>query len=107
MPTVRIPHADKLAHFGMYFLQAVLLRRATYGAVRSRHAFVATTLMCSGYGMGMEFGQLMLTTGRAFEWLDAASNIAGAVAGSFAFDWQRSFLMPRNETGHLEDMETS
>ena len=106
-PVIRIPHADKIAHFGMYFLQALLLRRAMSGAggVAPRRAFVATALECSGYGLLLEFGQLVSTAGRSFEWLDAAANTAGAITGSFVFDWQRTFLMPRDKPERTENME--
>ncbi len=107
VPSIRIPHIDKVAHFGMYFVQAILVRRAMYGTIRPRRAFIATSLECSGYGLLMEFGQLTATTGRSFDWLDAAANVVGAVAGSFVFDWQRAFLMPRGESGHITNMETS
>jgi VanZ family protein len=108
MRTPRIPHADKLAHFGMYFLQAALLHRAMNRDIRTHRAIVAVILICGGYGLIMEYGQLVLTTaGRSCEWQDAIANIAGAVVGAFLIDWHRARLMAKGNTGCITNLERS
>ena len=109
MRTPRIPHADKLAHFGMYILMAVLLRRAMNRGIRARRAIMAVTLICGGYGLLMEYGQLMLTmAGRTCEWQDAIANTAGAVVGAFLFGRRRhARLTARGNAGCITKLETS
>ena len=78
-----IPHLDKVAHFGMYGIYAVLLLWAAE-AGRGRRGLtwaLATNLAlyCTVFGMGMEVAQATLTrASRAFSVADMVANALGA-----------------------------
>jgi VanZ family protein len=83
MPPCNIPHADKVAHFGLYALLMLVMQWALEQPPQRsvRHA-AATFAVCVAYGGLMEYAQLALraTTGRMFSWADIAANVAGAAS---------------------------
>lgn len=78
------PHADKVAHLGMYAGLMLLLMRAF--AIRSPSgAKLALGFgICTVYGILMEYGQLQLGMGRTFSAADIAANISGAAITALA-----------------------
>lgn len=74
-----IPHLDKVAHAGLFFVQAVLLRLAGLRVV-------PTLLVASGLGVADELHQATVP-GRTPDVADLAADVAGAVLGVAAVRW--------------------
>jgi VanZ family protein len=75
----KIPNFDKLVHFGMYFIFAVLLFRP-YKTIKI--PVLTCTLLTSLIAGGMiEVLQYAVTDCRSADWRDFAADFAGAVAG--------------------------
>ena len=75
---------DKLVHGLMYF-GLTLLACWTFYAEERRIRILYILLFCAGWGFLMEFAQLEMKMGRAFEWLDELSNSIGAVIGALLY----------------------
>lgn len=83
-----IPHSDKLAHFGAFFIMAWLVARA-WGGVGVRLVLIAVA--CSVYGAFLEVVQGLMPHGdRMFSPADMVANAAGALLVPFlAGAWAR------------------
>lgn len=84
-PVLSIPHLDKLAHFGMYFIWAVLLvweSRKQYPNWTNRFQIMGVVFLVFCYGSVIELLQSTEWIGRSFEINDIIANITGAAAGS-------------------------
>ncbi len=82
MPDLRFLHADKVAHFGMYFVHLLLLARAMGLRTKPLSMAGVACITSVSYGLLMEYGQLLLSSsGRSFSWGDAVANAAGALVG--------------------------
>ena len=79
----RIPHFDKMVHFGMYFVLAVLLAKPLKAL--SLPVWPVTLLVSVLAGGLIEILQLTLTSLRSASLFDFIAGIAGAVAGLMAF----------------------
>ena len=81
---------DKVAHFGMYGLYALILmfwKARSQG--ENRQGMILAVLWATFYGMLMEILQAMLPQQmRDFSWGDFAANALGALAGVFV--WRRT-----------------
>lgn len=89
IPKVNIPFADKLVHFGIYFVLSILLLygfREQYGFrwVRFIMALLVWAI-ATLWGTLMELIQYQLTESRHFEYLDILANIIGSLFGIGAF----------------------
>ena len=85
---VDLPFADKIAHFGLFTVQAALLRVA--GA-----SFGAAVRFTAALGALDELHQAFVP-GRYPDLTDLAADIAGAVLGAAAVGWSaRRFRGPR------------
>lgn len=88
VPRVTIPHFDKLVHFALYLILAVLTwygwtRQNFFAALRANTA-IKIILLLAIYGMTIEVLQGTLTPDRSFDLWDELANNAGAVAGTLA-----------------------
>jgi len=73
-------HSDKIYHFIIYGILAVLIRWAVGGRVL--RSFWAILLVCMIYGALMELGQLLFLNGdRYFSFGDMAANGIGSAVG--------------------------
>ena len=70
---------DKIAHF-LAYLVWTMAASWTYSRLKKR-SLVAIPISISLYGVLMELGQLLLTSGRMFDWADALANTIGAFVG--------------------------
>jgi hypothetical protein len=70
VPTIKIPHFDKIIHFGLYFMFSFLL----YKSFVELRLIIALSI---SYGAIIEFLQDVLTTSRSFDWLDILANSFG------------------------------
>ena len=87
IPSVDLPHigiwnADKLIHFGVYFLLAVVVDRAVRHQTRfpavKRHHLLFTIVLTVLYGLSDEFHQFFVP-GRDPSLLDLLADAGGAV----------------------------
>lgn len=83
-----IPHFDKVVHFGMYFVLAILLV-FPFQSVRLPvgWSLLLATLLIGG---AIEILQFLVTSERSASWGDLAADMAGAMAG-----WPAFFLLLR------------
>ncbi|MCW5906613.1 MAG: VanZ family protein [Chitinophagales bacterium] len=86
LPSVSIWEFDKLVHFGVYVVLAILLfwgwKKQTAFPFLHRQVLVKIMLSTFSYGFAVEILQEFLTVDRHFELLDAVANAAGGIAGS-------------------------
>jgi VanZ family protein len=82
-PLFRIPHFDKLVHFGMYFILVVLLSRPVKTV---RLPVCLTTLLISVFIGGLiEVLQVAITSTRSANWGDFFADFAGAIIGLLVY----------------------
>jgi VanZ family protein len=83
-----IPHQDKLIHFVMYFVLALLLFfgtasiQAVSGKKKVRLAILG---YCFGLGIFLEILQKCFDLGRNFDTFDVLANVTGAVIAAFIY----------------------
>ena len=86
LPTIDILNFDKLAHFGIYLLLAIMMyygwKKQNSFAALHRNTILKILLITSIYGFVVEILQELLTTDRHFDLFDALANAIGAIAGS-------------------------
>jgi VanZ family protein len=89
-----IPHFDKIGHFGMYAMWAILVYYGFSGMVGMsfRNAFLISLTLCGLIGVLLEFGQYYLAQDRSFEVADMIANAAGAIGGAFV-GWKGKKLL--------------
>ncbi len=88
VPRVTIPQFDKVVHFTLYFILAVLTwygwtRQKNFPALRA-NTVIKVILVLALYGLTIEIMQGTLTPDRSFDLWDELANTTGAVLGSFA-----------------------
>lgn len=74
-----LPHLDKVAHAGLFFVLAVLLRFAGVG-------WAATVAVAAAWG-GLDEAHQARVPGRDPSGLDFAADLVGAVLGVLAVTW--------------------
>jgi len=82
-PDIDFEGSDKVAHFIVYAVMAVLVSAGLHDAPRQHPAWLRVfgpVLFATAYGMADEVHQLF-TPGRHFSFLDMVANTLGAVAG--------------------------
>lgn len=81
-PPSSIPHMDKIGHFGLFAVWAMLLTApAMWRGQPLRHLMPAVLCACLLWAAGSEVGQALFTTTRSAEVLDAVADMAGALTG--------------------------
>lgn len=81
----QIPHFDKLIHFGMYFILAVLLVRPL--KTINWPVWIATLVISAFVGGLIEILQYAVTSMRSANWGDFGADVAGAGAGLLIYAW--------------------
>lgn len=86
LPSVDILEFDKIVHFFVYVLLALLMyygwnKQSTYPALHQRTILKILTITFT-YGFAVEVIQELFTADRHFDIFDALANAAGAVGGS-------------------------
>lgn len=86
LPSVSIWEADKIAHFAVYLLLAVLTyygwKKQSRFSWLKQNTVVKLLIATAAYSFVVELLQEALTADRHFDILDALANSAGAVTGS-------------------------
>jgi VanZ family protein len=77
---------DKLVHACMYF-GLTILACWTFYAEEKKIMIFYIVMFSIGWGLLMEFSQLEMMIGRAFEWTDELSNSIGALLGAAVYTW--------------------
>jgi VanZ family protein len=77
---------DKLVHGGMY-LGLTFLACWSFNAEVKRIRILYIILFSAAFGLLMEVSQLEMQAGRAFEWIDEASNAIGSLLGAIVYAW--------------------
>lgn len=72
---------DKLGHFGLYLIAAVLWINALFQHLPYGYAQLTAFFGLITIGIIVEFMQAGLTTDRHFEYYDILANVLGCVAG--------------------------
>ena len=87
LPSVSIWEFDKIVHFGVYFLLAVLLywgwKKQQIVRFLHQQAALKIVLICVAYGFAVEVLQEWLTIDRHFDLFDALANGLGGLAGGW------------------------
>ncbi len=92
MPSDEVPQIelfagiDKVVHGCMYF-GLTILACWSFNAEVKRIRILYIILFSAAFGLLMEVSQLEMQAGRAFEWLDEASNAVGALLGAGVYAW--------------------
>ena len=81
---ILFPHADKVAHFGMYFILQLLLMFQYENRIFKRKEFKVFISVCT-YGVLLEGFQHFFLAERFFEIFDIIANITGAFTGILFF----------------------
>lgn len=89
LPTIKIPGIDKMVHFGLFAVFALLLvsemnYRKNQFTVKNRHKWVGF-FIASVYGGLIELTQLYLFASRGAEWADFFADILGAAVAVLAY----------------------
>lgn len=85
LPKSSIPHIDKAAHFGFFFIQSVLLSFLfRYRSVKSYfHVILFSTLLAFIYGGFIEFLQNQFFN-RTGDWYDLIADVIGGFFGAIS-----------------------
>lgn len=85
LPSVTLWQADKIVHFFVYVVLAVLLyigwKKQKEFACLHRQMGYKVLVLTFGYGFAVEILQELLTADRHFDWYDALANALGGVGG--------------------------
>ena len=79
-----IPHFDKIIHWGLFMVWALLWGYYWESKKKSTSLVMAATLVLTGFGYGMlmEYYQLYFTN-RSFSWSDGLADGLGALMGAW------------------------
>ncbi|HOU00912.1 MAG TPA: VanZ family protein [Bacteroidales bacterium] len=80
---LNIPYIDKIGHFGLYFILMSVIILEHRNSFHNTRQLILVALIPFFFGTLMEFLQMLITSDRKGEILDAASNTAGITASLF------------------------
>ena len=91
LPTIKIPGIDKMVHFGLFAVFALLLisemnYQRVQLTVKNRHKWVGF-IVASVYGGLIELTQQYLFTSRGAEWADFFADILGAAVAVLVYPY--------------------
>lgn len=96
LPTIKISGIDKIVHFGLFVVFALLLisemnDQRNQLTVKNEHRWLGF-IVTSVYGGLIELTQLYLFTSRGAEWADFFADIIGAAAAVVVYPSINKFL---------------
>lgn len=105
LPSVEIPFADKIVHFGLFFVGAVFLSvavRRTF-ALSSWGHFLLVVAVLALIGGVDEWHQVFTPNRSGADLGDWLADLAGAICGALAVGWIYARFLKRNplEAGRL------
>jgi VanZ family protein len=77
---ITIPHFDKLVHFGMFLILALLIA-AKNNPNQKNYTRNLLLFFAVFYGGSIELAQYYITNTRSADWLDWGADIVGIIAG--------------------------
>jgi VanZ family protein len=77
VPFLNIPHVDKIAHFGMYFVFMSVIAFENRKAIKNIKQLILLSLIPFVYGVLMELLQIFFTESRNGDFFDALFNGVG------------------------------
>ena len=83
----KIPHFDKIAHFGLYFVFTLLLISGfmmQYPGERGK-SYLISGLIAFSIGIAIEYLQFLMHAGRSGDFYDALANTSGIIMALFLF----------------------
>lgn len=81
-----VGYTDKISHVFAYSVLILSLLVAFHvNGLLKRRTWILLIFFCGLYGILLELTQYSLFPNRYFEWLDAISNVMGALIGSLLF----------------------
>ena len=93
---LNIPYIDKLGHFGLYFILMTVIILEHKNSFNNTRQLILIALIPFIFGTLMEILQLLITTDRQGEILDAVSNAAGITATLFLWLFIRPYYRKTN-----------
>jgi len=93
---LNIPYIDKLGHFGLYFILMTVIILEHKNSFNNTRQLILIALIPFIFGTLMEILQLLITTDRQGEILDAVSNAAGITAALFLWLFIRPYYRKTN-----------
>lgn len=92
---ITIPHFDKVVHFGMFLILALLIA-AKDNPNQIKYPKYLLLFFAVLYGGLIELAQYYITNTRSADWLDWGADIVGIIAGVGLFEllptWMHRFL---------------
>ena len=88
-PEVKVPFADKVVHFGLFFVGAVLLGfalRRTWALSFWKHTALVVIALAL-VGVGDEWHQMSTPNRSGNDWGDWTADCAGALTGALVIGW--------------------
>lgn len=80
---INIPYIDKIGHFGLYFIMMAVIILEHKNRFKDTRHLLFVALVPFFFGILMEFMQMLLTSDRRGEILDALADSAGIVAAVY------------------------
>ncbi len=93
---INIPYIDKIGHFGLYFILMSVIILEHRNSFNNTRQLILIALIPFFFGTLMEILQLLITSDRRGEILDAASNTAGITAALFLWLFIRPYYRKIN-----------
>jgi len=75
-----IPYIDKIGHFGLYFILMAVIILEHKNSFRNTRQLILISLIPLFFGTLMELFQMLITSDRRGELLDAIANSAGIIS---------------------------
>jgi VanZ family protein len=91
LPSVDILNFDKVAHFGVMWLWAIL-----WMWDKPSHSLIFIAILGGVFGTAIEFYQERLPWERSFDWFDALADFIGACLGALTWWIGSKFMKARN-----------
>lgn len=88
---INIQYIDKIGHFGLYFILMSVIILEHRNSFNNTRQLILIALIPFFFGTLMEILQLLITSDRRGEILDAASNTAGITAALFLWLFIRPY----------------
>ena len=85
------PWADKLVHFGLFLVLALLVRRSFYGTSRDLEGALKTMAVTVPYIVVLEIAQIWIP-GRGWETMDLVAGFAGVLVAMLLLQVNRARL---------------
>jgi len=91
-----IPYIDKIGHFGLYFILMAVIILEHKNSFRNTRQLILISLIPLFFGTLMELFQMLITSDRRGELLDAIANSAGIISAILLWLLYRPYYRTEN-----------